>query len=85
MYTALITANKPLPDLRAGSTPMLQAYQAACGAFNFTVTTAQVALTLPANWDGPFGQGLNLAGTVVSVGAAFILGMGSLFLLSNLE
>lgn len=61
-------------------------YAAACAAFNYTnITTAFVALHLAPGWDGPFGLGLNLVGTVFSVGAAFILGMSSLLLLSNLS
>ncbi|KAJ3991988.1 hypothetical protein F5050DRAFT_1811942 [Lentinula boryana] len=85
MYETLINANAPLPDdNKAGSTPILAGYQAACAAFNITLATTQVALTLPLNWDGPFGLGLNTVGTVFTVGAAFILGMSSLLLLSNL-
>jgi len=86
MYNAVIKANVPAPDDKAGSTPMLQAYSAACAAFDYTnITTAFVALHLAPNWDGPFGLGLNLVGTVFSVGAAFILAMSSLLLLSNLS
>ena len=35
-----------------------------------------ITLALPADWDGPFGQGLNTFGTVVSVMAATVLGAG---------
>ncbi|KAJ3838104.1 hypothetical protein F5878DRAFT_661487 [Lentinula raphanica] len=86
MYQGLINANAPLPDPKAGSTPILsgKCLISACGAFNITLNTTQVALTLPAGWDGPFGLGLDIGGTVVTVGAAFILGMSSLLLLSNL-
>ncbi|KAJ3856062.1 hypothetical protein EV368DRAFT_79058 [Lentinula lateritia] len=105
MYEALIAANAPLPDPKAGSTPVLVGeslifftlvfrepnqwichlgYQAACAAFNITLNTTQVALVLPTNWDGPFGLGLDLVGTVFTVGAGFILGTSSLLLLSNL-
>jgi hypothetical protein len=86
MYQSLIEANAPMPpesDQKAGSTPMLVGYQTACSAFNFTLNATQVSLTLPANWDGPFGLGLNTGGTVVSVIFAFIIGMSSLVILSN--
>ncbi|KAJ4500651.1 hypothetical protein C8R41DRAFT_810463 [Lentinula lateritia] len=84
MYESLIAANAPLPDPKAGSTPVLVGYQAACAAFNITLNTTQVALALPTDWDGPFGLGLNIVGTVFTVGAGFILGTSSLLLLSNL-
>ncbi|KIK54596.1 hypothetical protein GYMLUDRAFT_264499 [Collybiopsis luxurians FD-317 M1] len=85
MFQSLINANAPLPDPKAGSTPMLAGYQTACAAFNITnVTKADISLVLPSTWDGPFGQGLNTVETVISVGAAFILGMSSLLIVSNL-
>ncbi|KAJ4481075.1 hypothetical protein J3R30DRAFT_3463983 [Lentinula aciculospora] len=83
MYETVINANAPAPDM-AGSTPILAGYQAACAAFNITLNATQIALTLPANWDGPFGLGLNIVGTVFTVGAGSVLGISSLLLLSNL-
>ncbi|KZT18253.1 hypothetical protein NEOLEDRAFT_1125590 [Neolentinus lepideus HHB14362 ss-1] len=85
MFNQLITDNRPMPDPRAGSTSALTAYAAAClASVNVTVPKTSITLTLPSNWDGPVGVGLNLAGTVVTVAAGFGLGMGSLLLLSNM-
>ena len=69
------------------SAPFPIAYVAACNTANITVITngtastltiaaADAALTLPPNWDGPFGQGLNIGTTVVTVAAATLLGGG---------
>jgi len=84
MYETLINQNVHSPDPKAGSTPMLQGYSAACAAFNITLNATQTALVLPTNWDGPFGLGLNTVGTVFTVGAAVFLGVSSLLILSNL-
>ena len=58
--------------------PPCTAYSAACGSPspNITVAAADIALTVPANWDGPFGQGLNTGTTVISVIITFFLGVG---------
>ena len=50
------------------------AYSSACGTLAPPAT--DFALTLPANWDGPFGQGLDTAGTVVTFIVALSLGLG---------
>ncbi|KAF5392096.1 hypothetical protein D9757_003353 [Collybiopsis confluens] len=84
MYQSLIRDNKPLPDPKAGSTPILVGYQTACTAFNFTLAPAQVSLTLPSTWDGPFGLGLGTAGTVVTVAAGFFISTSGILILSNL-
>lgn len=62
------------------------AYAAAClaSSANVTVPATSVALTLPANWDGPVSLTLNTGQTVVAVIAGTILGGGALMLLSNL-
>ncbi|KAI0289636.1 hypothetical protein BC826DRAFT_1030561 [Russula brevipes] len=79
-FTSIIQDNRKMPDPRAGSTPALAAYVAACLAppTNITVPATEVALTLPRGWDGPTGVTLNLGETVVYVMTAAILAVGSL-------
>ncbi|PBK92666.1 hypothetical protein ARMGADRAFT_1013207 [Armillaria gallica] len=81
IYTAQIAANVPRSDPRAGSQPLLAAYAAACAAANITV---KAALTLPENWDGPAGMHLSVVGTVFTVMAATGMGVGAMWVLSNL-
>ncbi len=60
---------------------VLTAYAAACAAANITV---KAALTLPENWDGPAGMHLSVVGTVFTVMAATGMGVGAMWMLSNL-
>lgn len=77
MFAALITRNKRPDDARAGQAPALTAYQTACNATaGILLDTTVIALASPPNWDGPFGQGLNVGTTVISVIAATVLGTG---------
>ncbi|PBK71817.1 hypothetical protein ARMSODRAFT_954610 [Armillaria solidipes] len=84
IYTAQIAANVPRNDPRAGSQPLLAAYSAACAAANITLLAPQTALTLPENWDGPAGLHLSVVGTVFTVMAATGMGIGAMWILSNL-
>ena len=53
------------------------AYMAACNlALNTTLDTTNATLAVPPTWDGSFGQGLDIGGTVVTVIAGTILGGG---------
>jgi hypothetical protein len=52
---------------------------------NVNFTASQIALTLPANWDGPFDVVLPVGGTAITVLAGGLLGFAALMLLSNLE
>ncbi|KAH9893963.1 hypothetical protein C8Q73DRAFT_790538 [Cubamyces lactineus] len=77
MFTDLIHLNRRAQDPLAGSAPALTAYATACtNVSTLDVGKNFTTLALPADWDGPFGQGLNTFGTVVSVAAAAILGTG---------
>ncbi|KAK0216022.1 hypothetical protein IW262DRAFT_1397426 [Armillaria fumosa] len=84
IYVAQIAANVPRSDPRAGSQPLLAAYSAACAAANITLLAPQTALALPANWDGPVGVHLSVVGTVFTVMAATGMGVGAMWVLSNL-
>ncbi|KAI0759090.1 hypothetical protein C8Q74DRAFT_1301870 [Fomes fomentarius] len=86
MFTSLIARNKKPDDGRAGQTSAIAAYLAACGSLgndtlpdNASVRNAKNAtfkLVVPDNWNGPFGQGLDIPATVVTVIAGAILGVG---------
>jgi hypothetical protein len=63
-----------------------EAYVAACKASpaNITVPATSVALTLPANWDGPTGKKLNLGETIVYVASGAVIGIGSITILCTM-
>ncbi|KAF9047009.1 hypothetical protein BDP27DRAFT_1346227, partial [Rhodocollybia butyracea] len=85
MYENVIQANVQMPDAKTGSAAMITAYQTACGSSGQPVLKSLSTMHVPTSgWDGPFGLGLNLVGTIFSVGAAFFLGMSGLLLLSNM-
>jgi len=69
-----------MPDPRAGSSPALAAYVAACQAspVNVTVPATEGVLELPAGWDGPTGLHLNLGVTILYVMTGAIIGVGSI-------
>jgi hypothetical protein len=85
MLHYLIATNKPAPDFRAGSNPVVQAYAASCKGAGIVLAANQSALTLPDNWDGPFVAVLPLGGTAVTVAVGAILGVSALLILSNLS
>ncbi|EPQ55805.1 hypothetical protein GLOTRDRAFT_111010 [Gloeophyllum trabeum ATCC 11539] len=84
MFNQLIAENIPMPDPRAGSSAALTAYATACAGVGQVVNTTQVTLSIPSNWDGPFGVGLNTGGTVVTVAVGGLLGFGAIMILSNM-
>ncbi|KIM77386.1 hypothetical protein PILCRDRAFT_825345 [Piloderma croceum F 1598] len=85
MFTELINQNAQMPDPRAGSTPALAAYSAACLASqNITLPPTSIALTLPASWVGPFDALLNLPATIITVMIGATLGGSAILLLSNM-
>jgi len=84
MFTTLINNFETSSDPRAGSTVALTAYQTACAAFNLTVPTSSITLTLPSSWDGPFGQGLSVPATVLVVGLGAAIGGSAVLMLSNM-
>jgi len=85
-FTNIIDDNRQMPDPRAGSTPALAAYVAACLASpaNVTVPATEVALTLPPSWDGPVAEHLNLGETIVYVGVGAVIGVGSIVILCTM-
>ncbi|KAH9960271.1 hypothetical protein BC827DRAFT_1360338 [Russula dissimulans] len=85
-FTTIIQENRRAPDPRAGSTPALAAYVAACQAppINVTIPAAKVALTLPPSWNGPTGEHLNLGETIVYVATGAFIGIGSIGILCTM-
>jgi hypothetical protein len=89
MFNGIIAANKPMPDPRAGSTPVIQGYLASCKErANVTElmfdTTVALKLALPPTWDGPTGIFVPNIGLVFTVGAGVFLGTSAIVLLSNM-
>ncbi|GBE87149.1 hypothetical protein SCP_1003960 [Sparassis crispa] len=85
MFNDLISKNTVSSDPRAGSATALSAYAAAClASVNVTVPTTEITLTLPSDWDGPFGLGLDTAGTVITLIAGILLAGGSLTILNTM-
>lgn len=62
MNTAPVNATLPGADIPLPST--------------FVPFKAEFAITVPSDWDGPFGQGLNLGATIVTVIVGAVLGSG---------
>ncbi|KAH9981998.1 hypothetical protein BJV74DRAFT_980939 [Russula compacta] len=85
-FTTIIQKNLQMPDPRAGSTPALAAYIAACQASpaNVTVPATEVALTLPPGWNGPTDEVLNLGETIVYVTTGAVIGIGSIAILCTM-
>ncbi|KAJ7026285.1 hypothetical protein C8F04DRAFT_1400079 [Mycena alexandri] len=82
-FTALIAANKPAPDPRAGSNPAVTGWTANCKALNNTLATP-MALTLPDSWDGPFVAVFPTAiGWVIAVTGG-VLGSSLIYMLCNM-
>jgi hypothetical protein len=84
MFNALVAANAPMPDPRAGSNPMMAAYSASCAAANFTLTKAQTALTIAPLWDGPEGIFVPVGGMVFTVGVGAFIGVSAIMIVSNM-
>ncbi|KAI0039524.1 hypothetical protein FA95DRAFT_1566905 [Auriscalpium vulgare] len=86
MFADLIQDFRKMPDLRAGSVPALSAYGAACNAsdVHIVVPPAKLALALPASWNGPTGEPLNLGGTIAYVASGAILSIGSIVILCTM-
>jgi len=85
MFTELINNNQPMPDPRAGSSPAISAYSAACLASqNITLPPPSIALALPDSWDGPLDIVMGLPGTIITVIIGAGLGGSAIFLLSNM-
>ncbi|KAJ7584908.1 hypothetical protein C8J56DRAFT_949335 [Mycena floridula] len=85
MYNALVAANKPMPDMRAGSNPVMAAYATYCtGITNPPLTKAQSALALAPNWDGPAGIFVPIGGLVVTVGTGAFLAVSAIVLVSTM-
>lgn len=64
---------------------VIVAYAAAClASVNVTVPTTETTLTLPPDWDGPFGLGLSPAGTAVTLIAGLLLGSGAIFVVNTM-
>ncbi|TFK37661.1 hypothetical protein BDQ12DRAFT_632279 [Crucibulum laeve] len=84
MFHFLINTKSQAPDFRAGSTPVLAAYSAACASANIKLAPAQTALQLPSTWDGPFVAILPTGGAIVTVIVGGMLGISALLILSNL-
>ncbi|KAI0077674.1 hypothetical protein K474DRAFT_1060565 [Panus rudis PR-1116 ss-1] len=75
-FNELIHTFKVAPDPRADATPALKTYTDACNAsLNTVVPASEFKITLPPDWDGPSGIGLNLAATVVTCIVTFGLGV----------
>jgi len=84
MYASLIAANKPKPDIRAGSTPVLAAYAVSCLNAKIPLAKPQIALTIPPSWDGPSGIFVPIGGLVVTVGIGAVLGVSAITLVSTM-
>jgi len=84
MFDALIANDTTSADPRAGSATALTAYAAACAAQNLTVPTSEITLTDPSDWDGPFGQGLGIPATVLTVGVGAALASGAIFIINTM-
>lgn len=85
MYSELIKKNEKMPDPRAGSTPVLSAYSAAClSSVNITVLPKSIALTLPTDWDGPNGMSMGLPAAILTVITTGLIGVGGIWILCSM-
>ncbi|KAI0790911.1 hypothetical protein C8Q75DRAFT_79450 [Abortiporus biennis] len=78
-FNELISTFKESVDPTRDPSAVLTAYKTACTTIGQIPLANLTAVTLPSNWNGPFGQGLNLGATVVTVIAAFGLGSGLIY------
>jgi len=85
MYTQLVKKNEKMPDPRAGSTPVLGAYAAAClASANVTVPPKLIGLTVPADWEGPNGMSMGVPAAVLTVIATALIGIGGISILCSM-
>ncbi|KAF9784737.1 hypothetical protein BJ322DRAFT_1066021 [Thelephora terrestris] len=85
MYSELIKKNEKMPDPRAGSTPVLSAYSAAClASVNVTIPPQAIALTVPADWDGPNGMSMGLPAAVLTVITTALIGVGGIWIVCSM-
>ncbi|EGN94857.1 hypothetical protein SERLA73DRAFT_187938 [Serpula lacrymans var. lacrymans S7.3] len=84
MFDDLIANFAVSSDPRVGSTPALTAYVAACSSAGITVPATSVALTLPADWDGPFGVHASVAGTALTVIVGLAMGTSAIAMLCTM-
>ncbi|KAJ6504827.1 hypothetical protein C8R47DRAFT_1103780 [Mycena vitilis] len=84
VFEAVIRANKPAPDPRAGSNVALSGWTTMCTAANITVTPA-IGLAVPTDvWDGPFVSVFPTAvGWVIAVTGG-VLGSSLIYMLCNM-
>ncbi|KAJ7623416.1 hypothetical protein FB45DRAFT_837643 [Roridomyces roridus] len=82
IFNALIEANKPHPDDRAGQNQVLAGWTSNCAA-NFTLPVA-LALTLPDSWDGPFVSVFPESIGIVIAAIGGILGSSLIFMLCSM-
>ncbi|KAJ7074908.1 hypothetical protein B0H15DRAFT_956955 [Mycena belliarum] len=80
IFTALVVANKPPPDIRAGSNQILAGWNSNC---NGTVKPP-LAVTLPASWDGPFVAVFPDAVGWVIAATGGLLGSSLIYMLCNM-
>lgn len=59
------------------------AYGTACG-LNATQAKTLTTLSLPADWDGPFGQGLSPVATAFVLILALLLGTSSIYVVCSM-
>ncbi|KAI0727741.1 hypothetical protein C8Q72DRAFT_838302 [Fomitopsis betulina] len=83
MFNALIAGNLQQTDPREGGQVALTAYGTACG-LNATEAKTLTTLSLPADWDGPFGQGLSPVATAFVLMIALMLGTSSIYVVCTM-
>ncbi|KAH8084913.1 P-loop containing nucleoside triphosphate hydrolase protein [Cristinia sonorae] len=84
MFTDLIHRFATSQDPRVGSTAALGAYVKACTTSGHPVDAKEAVLVPPPDWNGPFGQGLNTATTVVGVAFATLIGLGCIWTVNSM-
>ncbi|KAJ7918704.1 hypothetical protein B0H13DRAFT_1991363 [Mycena leptocephala] len=85
LFTALIAANKPAPDPRAGSNVALGAWTTNCGAAKPPIpVNPPIGLAVPDSWDGPFVAVFpTTIGWVIAVTGG-VLGSSLIYMLCNM-
>jgi len=84
MFNDVIAKNARPTDPRTGSTPALTAYAAACSAAGTNVSTTEITLELPSDWDGPLGVGMGTVGTAFTLMAGIVLGTGAIYVVNTM-
>jgi len=84
-FNDLIKRNVAMSDPTKNPSPALAAYSAAClSSLNQTIPATEIAIALPANWDGPFGLGLGMPATIFTVIVTTFLGGGLIYTLCSM-